>query len=482
MVNLAGGVARAFLTLLSLPLLISNLGQDTFGLWMLISAIIGVAMLAEAGLSTSTTYFAARDIAADDSVGLGETLTATFAAVAVLATVTAIVLLLGSRWLVSVFDKLDGAQREAASSALRIGILAVVALLLQHVLLGLVRGFQRFDISNLVSTLQVAANVGGYIIISARGGGVVTMMTWHVLVSVAGLVAYAVAAAYLLRGRNVRARWQWSTMVSIWRYSSMTWAGTLGGVLFSQMDRLVVGKIMGTSSLAVYAAITSTVKQINSFSAMPVQPLLPRLSELATQLGRSEAIRRQVRAALQVNAFLALGMGIGLFTLAPVVLEILLARPATQIDVAAMRVACVIYALFSLNGTGYYVLLGMNGVRAFMIIQLCSGFLALVLVALGARQGLLGAIWGNAGYLGVWAFSVLGMRLASVPLSTWGGWIGPALIVFGVGVLVAVLLPPTLPASVLWMFALAQCVILTFWFARQQPSLLRSILNPVLRR
>ncbi len=62
------------------------------------------------------------------------------------------------------------------------------------------------------------------------------------------------------------------------RYSLAAWLVVVGTVLFTQGDRLVVGAVLGTATLGVYAVITSTVLQINSLSATAVLPILPEIS------------------------------------------------------------------------------------------------------------------------------------------------------------------------------------------------------------
>ncbi len=426
-------------------------------------------MLAEGGLATSVTYFAAKDIAEADSQALSETITTTLAVTLALASAIALALYSTADAIIAFFDKLSSLQQADGIAALRIGVASLAALLVQNVLIGLLQGMQRYGISNLLSTAQVATSTVGFIVIGARGGGVADLMTWQVIISLASLFIYAMTVRYVLRSFQIRLRLSTERFTAIWKYGLMTWVGTLGGVLFSQLDRVVVAKALGAPTLAVYGAITGAVRQINTFTAVPVQPLLPQLAQLSARRDTVDEIRVLVRKALHVNTLGALALGILLFTLAPLAISLLLDRPASVAEVYGLRVATVIYSLFSINGVGYYVLLAVNGVRSFMLIQLVSGVAALVLIAVGTRYGMMGAIVGNAGYLGVWAFSVLGMRYVNVEFATWFGWIRPPLLWTAFAAIVTVLIPQN--TSLLLMVAALQCGVLALWFAGQQPVL-----------
>jgi O-antigen/teichoic acid export membrane protein len=159
--------------------------------------------------------------------------------------------------------------------------------------------------------------------------------------------------------------------------------------------------------------------------------------------------------------------------IAPVVLPVLLDRSASPLEVTALRIGAIIYGLFSLNGVGYYVLLAMNRLRSFMIIQLLSGVLAIALIAFGCRYGLVGAIAGNVGYLGVSALSLLGMRYVNVSFVTWTSWIRPALLWAAATTMVALIVPQH--TGVLLVAATVQCGVLAVWFAREQPGVFQSL-------
>src|SRR6185436_15656172 len=120
--------------------------------------------------------------------------------------------------------------------------------------------------------------------------------------------------------------------------------------IFTQADKIVVGHVLGASVAGTYDAITKVTQQINTFSALPVQPLLPDMSgRLATMEAERPAITARLKEATRINATVALWLGAALFAFAPELLRLMLSSEATPAIVQGFRVAVVIYAAYSLN-------------------------------------------------------------------------------------------------------------------------------------
>jgi O-antigen/teichoic acid export membrane protein len=423
--NVIGLLISLGLSILTIPILIRLLGLEEYGLWVLVTTVIAIVGLAEAGLSVSTTVFLSRDLARSDFVGMGETLTVTFGGMLMIASAAAAGLALSANTLISLFGKLSETQQVIAAHALQIGGLVIWARLLQQVLVGILQAHRRYGITNSFTIVQsiltnasllLAAWLSHDIAIMMEALAVVTLITFGALL----IVNWRILARYRLRPR-----WNRAKVRDVARYSGLTWLVSLSSALFSQVDRIIVGAILGTAVLGVYAAITSITAKINSISAAPVQPLLPELTSILARPGvEHRRIDHSAKQALQVNAVIALGVGAALFVLAPLVMTIMISTAVSTETILAFRIAVVIYALYSVNAVGYYVLFSTNAVHVCMAIQIVSTILSLLAIAvLGSIFGLVGAAAGNAGYLGVFLLTVMGMRRLGIPSHSWHAWL-----------------------------------------------------------
>jgi len=431
--NIAGGFIRLLLTVVTIPLLIRIIGIEEYGLWTLSTAVIGIIALAEAGLSISSTVFLSRDLASKNNNGIAQTLTITIGAMLILAILVSIGLWTSAPLLVRLFAAETIPQRAVLIENLRIGGVVVSARLLQQVLIGIEQAYQRYGWMNILNTIYSILNSVGLLLVVSFGGRTTSMMVWSALIALILLIAHTIICCFLLRGLHLRPLWSRSRAHEILTYSGMTWLGTLGGVLFSQCDRLIVGSLLGVRVLGIYAAITSITVQINAFSALPVQPLLPALSSMVDTNDDIQLLQFKVKRALQINALVALGMGAGLLTLAPIVISFVIANVPVDELQSIFYSATIIYTLYSLNAVGFYALIGLNKMKAFMIIQFMSGIISLLMIGIGARLfGLSGAVFGNIGYLGSWLLIVFAMKYLHIPLRSWLGWLRFPILWFGV--------------------------------------------------
>lgn len=479
--NVVGAVLRLGLGLLTIPLLIHLIGIEEYGLWMLVSTAVSLVSLAETGLSVSTTVFLSRDLANKDAEGMSQTLTVTFSAMLLLATLAALGLWVSAGAIADLFPNLGMAQRGAAVQALQIGGLVVWARLIQQILIGVEQAYQRYGLMNVLMTLQSVLISLGLLGVVGLGWRTVELMQWQAVASFAVLLAHAALSWLLVRHMQPRLAWNSVKGIKVVRYSLMTWAALLGGALFSHVDRLIVGAMLGTRLLGIYVAITSVTSQINSFSALPVQPLLPTLSNQVVKSGSQSLIVQQVKQALEINTIVALGTGSILFTLAPFVMQVIVSDAITDANILAFRIAALIYTLYSLNAVGYYILFGVNATKICMVIQLLSGFTSLLLIGIGSSiSGLLGAIVGNAGYLGVWGLTYWGMKQLGIPLSLWVKWLYFPIIWFILVIILNVLIADQIIFKVV--LAAIQSAIIIGWFITVQHTKLKLLVRKMVTR
>lgn len=431
--NTAAGIVRIGIGLLTIPVLIRTLGIEEYGLWTLAVTTISIVTLAEAGLSLATTMFVSQDLEREDTEGLSQTLTITGGAMLILSVLAGLLLWLFAVPIVGSFAKLQPSQQVVAVQALQLGAVVVWARLLQQVLVGVEQACQRYDLSNAVNTVQTLALSLGMLAVVLSGGKTPELMELQILIAVVGLIAHCWLGWFLLRGFGLRVSWNRRRGVEIFQYSMMSWLTAIGGVLFTQMDKVIVGAVLGTSELGIYAAVTNIATQINVLSALPVQPMMPALSALAVRDDFDPVeVEGRVKQAFIVNSLFALGLGSVLLTVAPFFLTVILGYEPSLNTVLVFRVGVLAYSLYSLNAVGFYLCLGLNAAQMCMTIQVASGVVTLALILVGTNQfGLLGAMLGNMGFVMTWLMNVYGCKLLQIQGHKWLQWLLLPLFVTG---------------------------------------------------
>ncbi|MEA5531949.1 oligosaccharide flippase family protein [Dolichospermum sp. UHCC 0684] len=474
--NTAGGIIRIGLAILTIPLLIRLIGVEEYGLWTLASSVIAIVGLAEAGLATATTVFVSQDLGKEDSDGLSQTLTVTVGAMLILATIAAFALWFGAEGIVSIFTKLDNTQQLTGVKALQIGGLVLWSRLLQQVLVGVEQAYQRYGLMNLLNTIQSALITLGMLVIAYRGGRTIALMQWQAVAAVAVLLSHAWVVQSLLKTVNLHLAWSKDKGLAVGRYSVMIWLSSLGSALFARGDRIIVGSLLGTQSLGVYAAITDITTQINVLSSLPVQPLVPAVSHLIQNLN-NEQTKQNIKQAIQLNGLVALGLGGILITLSPLICSLIFTNVIDIKYIFLFCISTVIYSLYSLNAVGYYILLGIGAANICAIVVAASGFLSLIMIALGAYNfGLIGAICGNFPYLLTNLLLLMGVKHFCIPQNTLIKWLKFPLLFFCIVVCLHYFI---LYSNVLRLgSAILQSCILLIWFtANNKGFFAKKLLN-----
>ena len=468
--NVVAGAVRIGLALISIPVLIRLLKVEGYGVWVLASAIVELVVLSGNGLSVTTTVFVSRDLAQKDSNdGLSKTFTILVSGTLILAILAAFALWISAEPVVELFPDLEPIQKLAVTQAVQIGSLVVWARFLQQVLMGIEQAYQRYGTLNLLNTLQWVLLSLGLVGVALLGGQAGELMQWQAVTSVVMLISHFGFVKVLVRAAHLRPTLAIKKGLEIAHHSFINWLICLGSVAFGRGDRLIVAAFLGSEAIGIYGAIIEATSAVNSFSALPVQPLVPVLSHQSAleDINRSN-LKQQIKQAVKANGLVALGCSGLLITFAPVIMQLLLTEAATGTHTLLFRVAVIIYALCSLNAVGFYILLS-RAVNLVMFLQLGSGILALTLIAIGGKYfGLLGAIIGNIGFLLSWLMISYGFKELKLPSSLWIKCLAFPLSWFLICVLFSFLVPATLSLTII--IAIIQILVLAGWFLISQPQ------------
>jgi O-antigen/teichoic acid export membrane protein len=416
--NALGGVIRIGLSIIIVPLLIRLIGIEDFGIWTLSSSIIGIATLAEGGLTISTTFFLSKDISNNDRDGISETLTLTFTAMLLMSSIAALTVYFGSDFFVSLFPHLPSEKQLQSLEAVKLGSFFLWAKLLQQHLIGLIQAYEKYGSLNVLGVVQHITINLGLIIVAISGGNVIEMMKWQVLQGFLFLIVYVIISKKIAGSIRLSLGWNKIKAIAVFKYSSVAWLGSLGGAFFAQGDRLIVGSILDARNLGIYAAITSIASQINTLSALPISPLLPKLTKLLAHKNfEASEIKKILKQGVEINASIAFFLGSLIFVASERILELALKQTYDVQVNQSLKIVSIVYTIYSLNAVGYYTLYALNKTKTCTMIHLCSSVLSISLIALLTKHmGLSGSAIGNCGYIltflmTVKVFSTLNFRI-----------------------------------------------------------------------
>jgi O-antigen/teichoic acid export membrane protein len=268
-------LVEAVLGLVVLPFNIAHLGQSTYGLWMLAASVTSYFSVLDLGYAGALTKFVAHYRARRDAQAINEilsTLFFLFALMGVGVVVTAALVSTGTGRLFHL------SAADAATSRL---ILLIIALQVGcgfafSVYGGVVNGFQRYDLNNVVGALtSVLAAIVNVAVVWA-GYGVVPLVAATTAVRLATLVAYRRNAYRVFPDLRIStSRIRLSRLKEVTGFSIFVAVLDWTAKVNYSLDAVVIGGFLGTAMVAVWTVSQRLAEGVQRLTSQLNNVLFP---------------------------------------------------------------------------------------------------------------------------------------------------------------------------------------------------------------
>jgi O-antigen/teichoic acid export membrane protein len=149
--NTLGALIRAITGLATTPILSRLMGLEEYGVWALISSILAFLSVVESGLSNTITVFLSKDLNDQDDLKVSQDITICLGLMLVLAVLASSFLYLTAESVITLFPRLNLAQKENTTLALQIGSFAILFQLLQQVFIGVEQAYQEYRLLSFLN-------------------------------------------------------------------------------------------------------------------------------------------------------------------------------------------------------------------------------------------------------------------------------------------------------------------------------------------
>jgi O-antigen/teichoic acid export membrane protein len=424
--NAISGIARAIFMFIAPPIMIKFMGVENYGVWTLISSVLSIGSLAEAGLPVSATVFVSKDIAKKDTGDLSSTLTIIYVVSTIIAVLASVTMLAFSGYISSLFSLFSAEQKNVMTKALALGSISIFFQVTQQCLVGIEQAYQKYKLLNAILFLQWVLLPLGWIILVYLGKDILSLISWQVLITILSFIAHAYVVKNICCPNVRKLTWDREKAIEIAKYSFVSWITTVGRTVFTRGDRIVVGFCLGSEKVAIYSVLLDLVNSITFFSSIFVQPLTAMIAELVNRPEYDKKmILHQVRSSTYANVAIASAISLLISLLASPIIKLTLHSSVGESSetTSYLRIAATIYFFIALNATGYWILFAVRKVTVLALIQMIFGVLSLLLIAVGSKYfGLLGAILGNIGYVGTILLPIVALKELEIPITSWLRW------------------------------------------------------------
>ena len=336
--NLVGLGAPMVVALAAVPMLVSGLGTERFGVFAL--AWMVLSYLGEMGFGSTSTRFTA------DAVGAGAAdrvpaiaWTTTILQVG-LGAVQGAALAVATPWLVESAFRIPPSLWGEARDCLYLLAVALPILGASKSFRGVLEGYHRFDLVTAVRLPATAANYVFPVLGVLAGWSLSAVFALLVGSRLIPLVAYGVLAVRLLPSASWRPRFAREAWRSILGFGGWVMVSSMVSPLLVSLDRFLVGALLSMSAVAYYTAPYEVVSRVLMIPMSVVGALYPAFSQLG---GAGDRGRGGVLAARSVKALVLVTTPITLVLLgmAPDALRLWLGAEFARESAAALQLLAV---------------------------------------------------------------------------------------------------------------------------------------------
>ena len=373
----------AAIGLVLLPFNVHHLGQTAWGLWMLTASVTAYFSILDLGYGGSITRFVAQYRARRDADGLNailSTMIVLFAAVGVVAYAAFVVV---AASIGSIFNLTPDQAATGRSLMLIIGLYVSLGFPFS-VFGGVMNGFQRYDLNNMVAiaTSLVAAAVNVFML--AAGFTLVELVAATTAVRLAAYLAYRLNAYRVFPALSLRvSRFELSRLREVTQFSAYVLVIDWSNRLNYSIDAIVIGAFLSPAAVALWTVPQRLNELLQRFTNQLNGVLFPMVVD-------SDAGARGAR----LRTIFLHGTRLSLATVVPLATAVvLLADPLIRSWVGAAfadgvvvaQILAVATAIRVGNATGTTVLKGAGGHRFLATANAASAIvnIALSLVWIG---------------------------------------------------------------------------------------------------
>jgi len=376
------------------PLMLHYLGTELFGVWSLIGVLLNLITLTDFGIGTAITKYVAEDSARGAFDELNRVVNTSVLIFGGIGVAVLAVTALAANWLVTSFFKAG----PALFSEIRFALLVSVSLFVLNIVFSgygaVVTGLQRYDLVSTIALLRYLLSAITTVLVLMLGWGLTGLVLNSAVFTSIIIGVNVVVARRLLPSLEINLRLlDRGSVRRLLRFGAPVQVVNLESLLFTQLDKMLLGYFAGPSLVTPYEISASLVDRARLLAVNLTTPILPAASDTQVS-GGSEAVRHLYRRALKYSNLVTLPLNVFFIIFAEPIIYTWVgpqharAVPVLQILSIAYFVAAFSHPIFSLStGIGWL----RQTVYYTALHAILNTSLSLVLIW---KWGLSGAGWG----------------------------------------------------------------------------------------
>lgn len=377
--------------LLTIPIMVSQLGTDLYGLYVICISLIGFMTLVDLGVGQTVVKYVSAYEASGEQLKVQPVLSVAFLVYLLIGLVSVLALYFAAPALSAALY--DQAERQAlAQEVLRITTLPLFFSYINQFFLNVCKAYHRFDFPAVIHN---GANLGGIVlaaILLLLGYPLPVVMWGYVVIQLLAFIAgYLSSMKVVPSGVYLFPSFNHVIFREIVSFSVYTFISNFIGSLTSRADKLLIGTIIGTEAVTYYQIPFTIAQMANGIVHTLTHISFPRFSELFSrkEYGALLLLYRKVSILIFL---LSTAIAVLLITVGGDFLSLWISAEFASKATLVLQVMALYFFFHSNTVVGYWILQGGGKAKLTALIAALGAVLYfLALFYLGESYGYLGA-------------------------------------------------------------------------------------------
>jgi O-antigen/teichoic acid export membrane protein len=397
------------------PIVLHKLGPAEYGLWAISTAVISAGGILASGFCDANIQRVARLRGSNNNASMQHTVRSMLGINLVFGSALGLIAWFAAPFAARHISVSHPAQFRDCLICMRIASVLILVRAIESVTVSTQRAFERYSFTVRINTLVRLLTLGSAALLAWCGLRTVSILAETAFFLAVGTFLQFREAQRILGSGSLWPVFQPEETRILLGFGVFSWMQALGGVIFSQFDRLLLGLSLGALAVAPYSLCVQFSQPVFGLTASGLQFLFPYLSGRVGTIS-NHALKRTLWKAFVCNLLLV-AVGAGALLLIAGRLIKLWAGPAVAQSAAAILPPIVLgSALMGLSVTGTYAMLALGLFRTVALISLSArGLMLLLMTYLIHHNGIQGLAISRSfyGLLALMVYLPLIRRLAA---------------------------------------------------------------------
>lgn len=272
------------------PIVLSYLGQDEYGIWIIIGSFLGYMGLVDFGITGSVTQLIAKNDNKETMNKINIIVNNSFFLQVIIGFTIILLGIICSFFFPNWFE-ITPESKETASMAFLLASIGYGISFPQKTLKGLIRGKQHIALAIWLDFFMFILTTGLNLYFLYLGFGLLALPIGTIIVRLLSYLVYFKMAKKTLSGLSISISYfKWKDAKYILNVSSVWFIGSMSAIVIYTSDTLIIGATLSTGLVTIYALTFRLPEFLREFIYTLNNTAMPGLGQLAGQ-GNLERIR-----------------------------------------------------------------------------------------------------------------------------------------------------------------------------------------------